>query len=217
MSPIVALVSTMVSDDLTASLAETVRAARVAQGLSASALAERSGVSRAMIAKVERAEAQPTAALLGRLSAALGLTLSELSRGPSRTIAGSCGRPISRPGPTPRPATGGGRFAAVSGGPLELVEVELPAGAEIAYPADGYAFIHQQIWMLDGSCASARATASTTWRPATASSSAPPSPRTFIARAAAAATSSRSRAGDECPARAAVGERYPKLDYRRGG
>jgi transcriptional regulator with XRE-family HTH domain len=31
-----------------------------------------------MIGKIERGEAQPTAALLGRLSAALGLTLSEL-------------------------------------------------------------------------------------------------------------------------------------------
>ena len=59
-------------------LAAAVLAAREAQGLSTSALAERSGVSRAMIAKIERAEAQPTAALLGRLSGALGLTLSEL-------------------------------------------------------------------------------------------------------------------------------------------
>ena len=58
---------------LTSSLAETVKATREAKGLSANALAERSGVSRAMIAKVERAEAQPTAALLGKLSAALGL------------------------------------------------------------------------------------------------------------------------------------------------
>src|ERR1700751_4698991 len=65
-------------DELTASIAEAVQAARVARGLSANALAERSGVSRAMIAKIERGEAQPTAALLGRLSAALGLTLSEL-------------------------------------------------------------------------------------------------------------------------------------------
>ena len=39
----------------------------------------------------------------------------------------------------------------VPGGLLELVEVELPNGAEIAYPADAYAFIHQQIWVLDGS------------------------------------------------------------------
>src|SRR3954449_9626654 len=66
--------STMMTDE---ALAAAVRAAREGQGLSTSALAERSGVSRAMIAKVERAEAQPTAALLGRLSAALGLTLSE--------------------------------------------------------------------------------------------------------------------------------------------
>ena len=51
-----------------AALAAAVHAAREAQGLSTSALAERSGVSRAMIAKIERAEAQPTAALLGRLS-----------------------------------------------------------------------------------------------------------------------------------------------------
>jgi len=65
-------------DPLSASLAATLHAARLARGLSASALAERSGVSRAMIGKVERGEAQPTAALLGRLSGALGMTLSEL-------------------------------------------------------------------------------------------------------------------------------------------
>lgn len=53
-------------------------AARLARELSVSALAERSGVSRAMISKIERGEAQPTDALLGRLSAALGMTLSEL-------------------------------------------------------------------------------------------------------------------------------------------
>jgi transcriptional regulator with XRE-family HTH domain len=34
--------------------------------------------ARAMIGKIERGEVQPTAALLGRLSAALGMTLSEL-------------------------------------------------------------------------------------------------------------------------------------------
>lgn len=138
------------STDLTASIAETVRAAREAQGLSANALAERSGVSRAMIAKVERAEAQPTAALLGRLSAALGLTLSELV-----ARAEQSDRRLVRAAEQPTwtdPETGYRRRALspVSGGPLELVEVELPAGVEIAYPADSYAFIHQQIWVLAG-------------------------------------------------------------------
>src|SRR3954463_15698183 len=137
-------------DELTSSLAEAVRAARVDRGLSANALAERSGVSRAMIAKVERAEAQPTAALLGRLSAALGLTLSELV-----ARAENADRRLMRGAEQPTwtdPETGYRRRALspVSGGPLELVEVELPPGAEVPYPADSYAFIHQQIWMLAG-------------------------------------------------------------------
>jgi transcriptional regulator with XRE-family HTH domain len=140
----------MVPGDLTVPLAEAVLAARTAQGLSASALAERSGVSRAMIAKVERAEAQPTAALLGRLSAALGLTLSELV-----ARAEHDDRRLLRAAQQPRwvdPGTGYERRAIspAAGAPLELVEVDLPAGAEVSYPADAYAFIHQQIWVLDG-------------------------------------------------------------------
>ncbi|MDA0182852.1 XRE family transcriptional regulator [Solirubrobacter phytolaccae] len=138
------------SADLTTSIAETVRAAREAHGLSAAALAERSGVSRAMIAKVERAEAQPTAALLGRLSAALGLTLSELvarAEQSDRRLVRAAEQPVWTD-----PETGYRRRAVspVSGGPLELVEVELPEAVEIAYPADSYAFIHQQIWVLEG-------------------------------------------------------------------
>jgi transcriptional regulator with XRE-family HTH domain len=137
-------------EQLTSSLADAVRAARAAHGLSASALAERSGVSRAMIAKIERAEVQPTAALLGRLSAALGLTLSELV-----ARAEHAGRRLARAAEQPiwtDPDSGYRRRALspASGGPLELVEVELPARAEVSYPADTYAFIHQQIWVLDG-------------------------------------------------------------------
>jgi transcriptional regulator with XRE-family HTH domain len=59
-------------------LAETVRAERERRGWTLAVLAERSGVSKAMISKVERGAASPTAALLGRLSGALGMTLSEL-------------------------------------------------------------------------------------------------------------------------------------------
>jgi quercetin dioxygenase-like cupin family protein len=103
-----------------------------------------------MIAKVERAEAQPTAALLGRLSAALGLTLSELV-----ARAEHADRRVVRAAEQPTwtdPDSGYRRRALspASGGPLELVEVELPPGAEVSYPADTYAFIHQQMWVLDG-------------------------------------------------------------------
>ncbi|MBE2318643.1 helix-turn-helix transcriptional regulator [Solirubrobacter sp. CPCC 204708] len=172
------------SSDLTASIAETVRSAREARGLSANALAERSGVSRAMIAKVERAEAQPTAALLGRLSAALGLTLSELVARAERSD-----RRLVRAGEQPTwtdPDTGYRRRALspVAGGPLELVEVELPAGAEIAYPADAYAFIHQQIWMLDGSLTIREDGSAHDLEPGDCIEFPVPSARTFLARGA---------------------------------
>ena len=137
-------------DPLSASLAATLHAARVARELSAGALAERSGVSRAMIGKIERGEAQPTAALLGRLSAALGMTLSELvarAEGDGRRLV------RAKDQPTWTDPDSGYRRRAVSptaGGPLELVEVDLPAGAEVSYPAGTYTFIHQQIWVLQG-------------------------------------------------------------------
>ena len=133
-----------------AALADAVQAARLAQGLSTAALAERSGVSRAMIAKIERAEAQPTAALLGRLSGALGMTLSELIARAEHADS-RLARAADQPTWTD-PDSGYTRRAVspAAGGPLELVEVTLPAGASVAYPADTYAFIHQQLWVLEG-------------------------------------------------------------------
>ncbi|MCL7708626.1 helix-turn-helix transcriptional regulator, partial [Enterobacter kobei] len=54
------------------------RVERETRGWSLSELAERAGVSRAMIHKIERGESSPTATLLGRLSGALGLSMSTL-------------------------------------------------------------------------------------------------------------------------------------------
>ena len=47
-------------------------------GLSLAQLGARSGVSKAMIAKVETGVSSPTAGLLGRLCSGLGVTLSTL-------------------------------------------------------------------------------------------------------------------------------------------
>jgi transcriptional regulator with XRE-family HTH domain len=137
------------SDRLATAIAETVQGARAARELTVSALAERSGVSRAMIAKIERGEAQPTAVLLGRLSAALGMTLSELVA----RAEGSRGRLARLPDqPTwTDPDTGYVRRAvSPAGSPLELVEVRLPPGTRVSFAADTYAFIQQLIWVLDG-------------------------------------------------------------------
>ncbi|ALG10102.1 helix-turn-helix domain-containing protein [Kibdelosporangium phytohabitans] len=137
-------------DDLAVSLADTLRAAREARDLSANALATRSGVSRAMIAKIERGETQPTAVLLGKLAAALGMTLSSLIARAEATTS-RLRRAADQPVWTD-PETGYRRRAVSpdAGGPLELVEVELPAGAVVSYPAELYTYKHQQIWVLSG-------------------------------------------------------------------
>ena len=113
-------------------------------------LAARSGVSRAMISKIERSEARPTASLLGKLSAAFGLPLSHLlARVEDQTSH------LNRAAAQQRwrdPATRYTRRALspVSDAILQLTEIRLPPGAVVRFPAAAYAFIHQQIWMLDG-------------------------------------------------------------------
>jgi transcriptional regulator with XRE-family HTH domain len=138
-------------------LAATLRAEREAHGWSIAALAERSGVSKAMISKVERGEASPTAALLGRLSGALGRTMSELLA--SAEAVGEAGDDGARgrlarraDQPTWQDPDSRYRRRAVSppGCAAEVVEVELPRGGSVAYPADAYTFIEQQIWVLGG-------------------------------------------------------------------
>ncbi|HEY2194610.1 MAG TPA: XRE family transcriptional regulator [Actinomycetospora sp.] len=136
-------------DALTTSLAAAVRERRVERDLTVRALADRAGVSRAMIAKVEAGDAQPTAALLGRLSGALGLSLSELVA--RAEGSGRVARVVDQPTWTD-PTSGYTRRAVSprSGGDLELVEVTMPAHAEAAFAADTYAFLGHQIWVLDG-------------------------------------------------------------------
>jgi transcriptional regulator with XRE-family HTH domain len=138
------------ADGLAASLAATVESARLGRGWSVNALAEASSVSRAMIAKIERGDVQPTAALLARLSGALGMTLSEL-------IASAEGVPerVARRGEQQvwtDPETGYIRRAVSppASAMLQLVEVELPALARVAMPRESYLFIDQQIWVLEG-------------------------------------------------------------------
>ncbi len=67
-----------------AAIAERIRLEREDRGWSLSELAERSGVSKAMISKIERCEASPTATVLGRLSGAFGCLCRDFWRWPSR-------------------------------------------------------------------------------------------------------------------------------------
>jgi transcriptional regulator with XRE-family HTH domain len=137
-------------DILSAAIAERIRREREIRGWTLADLAERAAVSKAMISKIERAETSPTAVLLGRLSGAFGITLSKLldhSEESQRRLIRS-----SEQLKWKDPATGYERTRVTpnSAHPIEVIAVELPAGASIAFPASSYAFIQQSIWVTSG-------------------------------------------------------------------
>ena len=142
-----------------------------------------------MIGKIERGEAQPTAVLLGRLSGALGMTLSELVARAEEGTGDLLRRAADQPVWTD-PATGYRRRAVspVTDSPLELVEVELPPGASVSYPADAYIFKTSNSGSSTGHLRFHEGPSSTTYPPATASNSAlrrPPPSKTPVRRPAA--------------------------------
>jgi transcriptional regulator with XRE-family HTH domain len=135
---------------LTAVLARRIQDERAARSWSLQEFALRSGVSRAMISKIERGECSPTAVILSRLSGALGLTMSQLLTDAEGN--GSRLRRVDKQQIWVDPETKYRRRSVSPdvGMPLQLVEVELPPLTKISMPAAAYKFLHQQIWVLDG-------------------------------------------------------------------
>lgn len=68
----------MINTDIDRLLADRLRSLRMEHGWSLDELAERSGISRATLSRLENAAVSATAAVLGRLCAVHGLTLSRL-------------------------------------------------------------------------------------------------------------------------------------------
>jgi transcriptional regulator with XRE-family HTH domain len=143
-----------VKDDLTARLARRVRALRDARGLTLDALAARSGVSRSNISLIERGESSPTAAVLDRLAAALGVTLSAIFEDAAPAAAPS---PVTRAREQVTWTDPGSGYARrdlsppAPGSALQLVEVTFPAGRRVALdsgPRDRE--VQQQVWIIDG-------------------------------------------------------------------
>jgi transcriptional regulator with XRE-family HTH domain len=136
--------------DIDASLARRLRLEREARGWSLTEVAERSGVSKAMISKIERAEVSATAALLVRLSSAFGLTLAgllmraeEQAERLSRKADQACWTD---------PETGYIRrqVLALPNHPIELAEIELPARRTVNFPAHSFALIRHAVWVRSG-------------------------------------------------------------------
>jgi transcriptional regulator with XRE-family HTH domain len=141
-----------VSDPQTLLIARRLKTARAARSWTLDDLARASGVSRALISKVERGEVSPTAATLAKLAAGLSVT-----------VASFFADETSQPMPTARrtaqpewrdPETGYLRrnvSPSAARGSAEIVEVSFPPKARVTMEnAAGWHGITQQIWVLEG-------------------------------------------------------------------
>ena len=136
----------------TARIARRVHALRRQHGLSLEALSARCGVSKSMISLIERGESSPTAVVLERLAAGLGVALASLFDDDAAPAS-----PLSRRDAQLQwrdPASGYVRrnlSPPNHPSPLQLVAVELPPGARVMYDSVARATeIHQQVLVLDG-------------------------------------------------------------------
>jgi transcriptional regulator with XRE-family HTH domain len=144
--------SERLDDALDDALAVRLTALRSERGLSLDQTAALSGVSRATLSRIERGETSPTAHVLGRLSAAFGITLSALLGGldeaPSALI------PRDQAGFWSDPDNGFRRWSIsppARGFDIELIWAELPSGVRIEYPAPPYSGMEQHIVLFEGS------------------------------------------------------------------
>jgi len=141
----------MMEQELETAIGIRIRKLRVQKNLTLDDLANASGVSRAMISRIERGEASPTASLLARICAALGLSLSlffaeegevsPLSRRQDQQVwrdpeTGYVRRSVSPPG---------------TSSDVDMVDVEFPPGARVSFPPHAASSgMTQHIWLFDG-------------------------------------------------------------------
>jgi transcriptional regulator with XRE-family HTH domain len=140
----------IIIDDTSSRIARRLRLERDARDWSLAELAERSSVSKATISKIEREEMSPSAVILVRLAGAFDLTLAGLllrAEGLGERLARAADQPVWRD-----PETGYLRKQVFSrpDHPVEAIEIELPAGQKVVFPASSYAHIRQVVWVQAG-------------------------------------------------------------------
>ena len=145
-------VPVFVAANIDTRIANRVRALRIELHMTLEELAARCGVSRSMISLVERGESSPTAVVLEKIATGLNVSLATLFEESSGPV-----NPVSRRGdrtPWRDPQSGYVRrniSPANFPSPVQIVEVELPAGARVAYESGAREVnIHQQIWVQEG-------------------------------------------------------------------
>lgn len=141
-----------VADNINLRIADRVRSQRVELGMTLEALAANCGVSRSMISLIERGESSPTAVILEKVAAGLDLSLAALFEDSNASA-----NPVSRRNertPWRDPQSGYVRCNISPShfpSPLQIVTVQLPAGARVAYETGARSVsLHQQIWVREG-------------------------------------------------------------------
>jgi transcriptional regulator with XRE-family HTH domain len=142
--------------DINQLIARRLRELRDAQDLSLALLAERSGVSKSNISLIERGESSATATVLDKLTAALGVTVASLFEKPAEDAPSPVSRRADQPVWTD-PGSGYVRRnlsppeGSAKSPPIQLVEVNFPAGQRVAYETGPReAEVHQQVWIIEG-------------------------------------------------------------------
>ncbi|MGV9454829.1 helix-turn-helix domain-containing protein [Streptomyces sp. NPDC003635] len=141
-------------DPLVERIATRIRVERERRRWTLAQLADASGVSRAMINRIERGESNPTAVVLGKLSAAFQLSVASLLAVAEEVPVEEGPQGVRRRGDDVEwtdPETGYRRRQITSPRfPAEIAEIHLPPGARVPYPAAAFAFLHQLVWVQEG-------------------------------------------------------------------
>jgi transcriptional regulator with XRE-family HTH domain len=135
-------------DALSLLIGQRVARRRAALGLSLDEIAARTGVSRAMVSRIERGEVHASAVVLDRLCGGLGVSLSALLARHAPPLLRRAEQPVWQD-----PASGYRRREVAPAGTrssVRIVEVDFPAGAEVAFERSRQRSIDQHVWVLEG-------------------------------------------------------------------
>lgn len=139
------------SSELDRRIAQHLRALRLERGWSLDLLAQKSGVSRATLSRLENADVSATASVLGRLSTAYGITASRLLRMAEDHVPAVV--PRSGQSVWTDPETGFERRSVSppsAGFAAEAIEGRIPPGIRIAYERPPRPGLEHHLLLLDG-------------------------------------------------------------------
>ncbi len=132
-------------------LAERLHALRAENGLSLQELAERSGISRATLSRIENGEVSPTAETLGALAAAYAMTISRMLTPMERPFAALIAREQQSVWHDPRHGFVRRIVSPPSGAlSIEIIRCELAAHQCIAYEKPPVVGQEHHLTMLSG-------------------------------------------------------------------